>query len=152
MSSAVSTPETTETTSAPPVTPTEKQLHRTPRPDYRGPVTETEQRVPADRWRAELRKRLLVARKNRDALRTSVLRSVLSAVDNAETPGGPIPQAGAIADSAAGLGVAEVARRVLTDDEIRLVVRREIDDRLGAAEQLEEGFGSGLLSGLGVCF
>ncbi|MDA2890774.1 GatB/YqeY [Mycolicibacterium sp. BiH015] len=98
-------------------------------------MTETGHRVPADRWRTELRSRLLVARKNRDALRTSVLRSVLSAVDNAETPRGPIPQAGAIADSAAGVGAAEVARRVLTDAEIRLLIRQEIDDRLGAAEQ-----------------
>lgn len=99
-------------------------------------MTETEHLVPADRWRAELRKRLLMARKDRDALRTSVLRSVLSAVDNAETPDGPIPQAGAIADSAAGLGAAEVARRRLTDAEIRLLIQQEIDDRLGAAEQI----------------
>lgn len=99
-------------------------------------MTESEHSVPADRWRTELRKRLLVARKNRDALRTSVLRSVLSAVDNAETPGGPIPHAGAITDSAAGVGAAEVARRVLTDAEIRLLIRREIDDRLAAAERI----------------
>lgn len=96
----------------------------------------TEHRVPADRWRTELRRRLLLALKDRDALRTSVLRSALDAVDNAETPGGPVPSAGAITDSASGLGAAEVARRVLTDDEIRDLIQREIDDRLETAEQI----------------
>ena len=112
----------------------EKQVHQTPRPEYRGAVTE--HGVPADRWRTELRGRLQAARRDRDALRTSVLRSVLSAIDNAETPFGPVPSAGAIADSAAGLGVAEVTRRDLTDDEIRRLVQREIRDRLEAAEQI----------------
>jgi uncharacterized protein YqeY len=91
---------------------------------------------PAQRWRATLRGALLTARKERDAIRTAALRSALSAIDNAETPGGPVPAAGAIAEGASGLGAAEVARRTLTDAEIRTVIRAEVDERVEAAEQL----------------
>lgn len=92
---------------------------------------------PAERWRAELRRELVAARKNRDSARVSVLRSAMSAIDNAETPGGAAPSAGAIADSAAGLGAAEVPRRLLGDDDIRAVIDREIDERSTAAEQFD---------------
>jgi len=91
---------------------------------------------PAQSWRESLRGALLTARKERDAVRVSALRSALSAIDNAETPDGPAPRAGAIADSAMGLGAAEVARRTLTDAEIRTVIRAEVDERVEAAEQL----------------
>ncbi|WP_319457793.1 MULTISPECIES: GatB/YqeY domain-containing protein [unclassified Mycobacterium] len=91
---------------------------------------------PAQRWRATLRGELMAARKERDAVRVSALRSALSAIDNAETPDGPAPRAGAITDSAMGLGAAEVARRTLTDAEIRTVIRAEVDERIEAAEQL----------------
>ncbi|PRC41301.1 GatB/YqeY [Mycobacterium sp. ITM-2017-0098] len=90
---------------------------------------------PADRWRTELRRRLVLARKGRDACSTNALRSALSAIDNAETPDGPVPSAGAIADSAVGLGSAEVMRRELADDEVRALIRGEIDERRGAADQ-----------------
>ncbi|MGE0217568.1 GatB/YqeY [Mycolicibacterium sp.] len=92
---------------------------------------------PAERWRAEVRRELLAARTNRDVTRVSVLRSAMSAIDNAETPGGVVPSAGAIADSASGLGAAEVTRRMLGDDEIRAVIDREIDERSTAAEQFD---------------
>ncbi|MDG4668748.1 GatB/YqeY [Mycobacterium sp. 236(2023)] len=96
----------------------------------------TEHSVPADRWRAELRRRLLLARKDRDAARTNLLRSALSVIDNAETPDGPVPSAGAIADSAVGPGAADIARRVLTDDEIRALIQGEVDERRCAADQI----------------
>jgi uncharacterized protein YqeY len=35
-----------------------------------------------------------------------------------------------------GLGAAEVARRTLTDAEIRTVIRAEVDERIEAADQL----------------
>jgi uncharacterized protein len=108
------------------------QVHRTPPPDYRGAVTEHS--LPADRWRTELRQRLLLARKDRDAVRTALLRSAMSAIDNAETPDGPVPSAGAIAESAAGVGASDIARRVLTDDEIRALIHAEVDERRGAAD------------------
>ena len=94
---------------------------------------------PAAQWRETLRARLMAARKDRDATRVSALRSALSAIDNAETPDVDVPAAGAIADSAAGLGAAEVSRRVLTDAEIRSLLRTEVDERLGAAEQMDAG-------------
>jgi uncharacterized protein len=76
---------------------------------YREGMTE-----PAAHWRQTLRTRLMVARKDRDATLVSALRSALSAIDNAETPDVDVPAAGAIAASVAGLGAAEVSRRVLT--------------------------------------
>lgn len=100
---------------------------------YREDVTDHDR--PAERWRTELRRRLVLARKGRDSSSTSVLRSALSAIDNAETPDGPVPSAGAIADSAVGLGSAEVMRRELADDEIRALIRGEIDERRSAAAQ-----------------
>jgi uncharacterized protein YqeY len=94
---------------------------------------------PAAHWRETLRAQLLAARKDRDATRVSALRSALSAIDNAETPDVEVPAAGAIADSAAGLGASEVPRRVLTDAEIRTLLRTEVDERLGAAGQMDTG-------------
>ena len=102
-------------------------------PRYREGVTDHDR--PAERWRTELRRRLVLARKGRDSTTTSALRSALSAIDNAETPDGPVPSAGAIADSAVGLGSAEVMRRELAVDEIRALIRAEIDERRGAADQ-----------------
>ena len=95
----------------------------------------TEHRDTAERWRAELRRRLVVARKERDVASMSALRSAMSAIDNAETPDGPVPSAGAIADSAAGVGTAEVLRRELSDDAVRRLIRGEIDERRGAADE-----------------
>ena len=91
---------------------------------------------PATQWRDALRANLLTARKARDAVRVSALRSALSAIDNAETPDGPVPSAGALAESAVGPGAAEVARRVLSDTEIRALLTAEIDERRAAAAQL----------------
>ena len=92
---------------------------------------------PAAHWRETLRAHLLAARKDRDATRVSALRSALSAIDNAETPDVDVPAAGAIADSAAGLGAAEVPRRTLTDAEIRTLLRTEVEERLQAAERID---------------
>jgi len=94
---------------------------------------------PAAHWRQTLRAHLTAARKDRDATRVSALRSALSAIDNAETPDVDVPAAGAIAASAAGFGAAEVPRRVLTDTEIRTLLRTDVDDRLLAAEQMDAG-------------
>ncbi|CAM5736639.1 hypothetical protein MAUB1S_01723 [Mycolicibacterium aubagnense] len=94
---------------------------------------------PAQHWRTDLRARLLSARKSKDTISTAAIRSALSAIDNAETPDVPLPRAGAIADSAQGLGVAEVARRRLTDERIQALIRAEADERRTAAEQLRSG-------------
>jgi uncharacterized protein YqeY len=91
---------------------------------------------PAQLWRRTLRDALLAARKNRDSTRVSVLRSALSAIDDAETPDDArvdAPSSGTIAGGVVGLGAAEVARRDLSDVQIRELVHAEIDERLTAA-------------------
>ena len=60
---------------------------------------------------------------------------MLSAIDNAETPDGArvdAPSSGTIAGGVVGLGAAEVARRELSDAQIRELVHAEIDERLTA--------------------
>ncbi len=106
-------------------------------PGYRRKVTEQ----PAQYWRATLRDALLAARKDRDATRIAALRSALAAIDNAETPDNVRIDAtsGKIAGSVAGLGAAEVARRELSDKQIRGLLRAEIDERLGAAQEFSAG-------------
>jgi len=91
---------------------------------------------PAQLWRRTLRDALLAARKDRDATRVSALRSALSAIDNAEAPDGvdlDAPSSGTIAGGVVGLGATEVARRVVSDAQIRELVHAEIDERLTAA-------------------
>ena len=98
--------------------------------------------VDATVWRASLREALLAARKDRDTVRVSALRSALSAIDNAETPDHvavQAPSSGTIAGGVVGLGAAEVARRELSDGEIRALLRAEIDERLTAADDFTAG-------------
>jgi uncharacterized protein len=92
--------------------------------------------TPAELWRDHLRESLLSARKARDTNRTAAIRSALSAIDNAETPQADQTDTrigGAIAGAVSGVGSTEVARRVLSDDEVRDLLRAEIDERLSAA-------------------
>jgi uncharacterized protein YqeY len=94
----------------------------------------------AQQWRATLRDALLAARKDRDAARVSALRSALSAIDNAETPDNvqvDAPSSGTIAGGVVGLGAAEVARRELSDAQIRSLLRGEVDEWLAAAKQID---------------
>ena len=96
----------------------------------------------AQNWRVTLRDALLAARKNRDAVRVSALRSALSAIDNAETPDAvriDAPASATIAGGVAGLGAAEVARRELGDTEIRALLRGAVTERRDAAEQFTAG-------------
>lgn len=93
---------------------------------------------PAELWRNRLRESLLSARKARDTMSTAAIRSALSAIDNAETPQADQTDTrigGAIAGAVSGVGSTEVARRVLSDDEIRGLVQGEIDERLTAADE-----------------
>ena len=95
---------------------------------------------PAHLWRRVLRDALLAARKDRDATRVTALRSALSAIDNAETPDDArvdAPSSATIAGSVVGLGAAEVARRELSDAQIRSLLHGEIDERLTAAKQID---------------
>ena len=94
--------------------------------------------MPPTIWRTRLRDALLAARKDRDAARISALRSALSAIDNAETPDDAdvdAPASETIAGGVVGLGAAEVARRELSDEQIRALLRAEVDERLTAADE-----------------
>lgn len=83
-------------------------------------VTPIRERLQAD---------LPAALKARDALRVSVLRATLAAVGNAE----------AVAPSelqeAAGL-LADVARKALSEGDVRAIVGRERDDLLASAQEM----------------
>jgi uncharacterized protein len=82
---------------------------------------------------------------DRDAVGLSALRSALAALDNA----GAVPPDShrhpavathaALAGTVIGVGAAEVAPRLLTDDEERAVVQAEIDERLAAAAEFGGG-------------
>ncbi|MGA8046076.1 MAG: hypothetical protein WCA30_07395 [Dermatophilaceae bacterium] len=90
-----------------------------------------------------IRERLRVAAtramKDRDRAALSAYRHALAGIDNAEAvvPAGGIPSAGALEQAATGLGAAEVARRELSDADIRAVVESEIAEHRQAATTLE---------------
>ncbi|MFI9407390.1 hypothetical protein [Nocardia sp. NPDC052316] len=87
--------------------------------------------------RARLRTALSVAMKSRNRQAITALRSTLGAIDNAEAVDVGEHRAGAVEGSAVGLGVAEVARRELTEGDIEQIVRAEIAERRTAAEKYE---------------
>ncbi|MEY9870804.1 uncharacterized protein YqeY [Streptacidiphilus sp. MAP12-33] len=92
--------------------------------------------------RHRLRDALAVAIKGRDRLTTSVLRATLGAIENAEAvPADPAVAGGpgslSIEGSPVGVGAAEVARRVLTEDDVRAVVRAEVAERREAVAAYE---------------
>ncbi|WP_454789304.1 glutamyl-tRNA amidotransferase [Mycolicibacterium lutetiense] len=98
--------------------------------------------TPAQHWRDRLRESLLSARKSRDTTRdttrVTAIRSALSAIDNAETPQADQTDTrigGAIAGAVSGVGSTEVARRALSDAEIRGLIQAEVDERLTAADE-----------------
>lgn len=89
-----------------------------------------------------LRRDLAIALKARDRVAIAALRSTLAAIENAEAPPAHQPAPGAVgsehvAGSVAGLGAAEVERRQLTEDDLRGIVRAEVDERAAAALEYE---------------
>jgi uncharacterized protein YqeY len=90
--------------------------------------------------RQQLRDALSVAMKARDRAAVSVLRSTLGAIENAEAV--ERPETGqreslAIEQIAVGVGAAEVDRRVLTEDDVRGIVRAELAERESAVGAYE---------------
>jgi uncharacterized protein YqeY len=62
-------------------------------------------------------------------------------IDNAEAVDvslAPRSQSGVIVGGVAGLGAGEVARRTITDDDVRVLLRDAITEREGAAAQYDE--------------
>lgn len=94
---------------------------------------------------ARLRDDLGAALRRRDRPTVKTLRTVLSAIANAEAVpvsapafGGAPLEEGPIAGAATGLGAAEAERRVLTDDDVRDIVAGEQSELLAAAEMMAE--------------
>ncbi len=78
--------------------------------------------------------------KDRDATTVSVLRSALSAIDNAgavEAPVGTGIGDTSIPGAARGMGATEVPRRELTEADVATVVSAEVDDLRSAAAQYQ---------------
>jgi uncharacterized protein YqeY len=90
--------------------------------------------------RERLRTALPGAMKQRDAGLVAVLRATLAALDNAEAVPPQEHDHGSLALEATpvGVGVREVARRDLSDEEVERLVRAEIDERRTAARVYEQ--------------
>jgi uncharacterized protein YqeY len=90
--------------------------------------------------RRQMRAALTRAMKARDGTAVRALRSVLAAIDNAEAAdpsATPAQQPGAIAGGVAGLGAGEVARRTVTEQDVRDIVSTAIAERDAAAAQYD---------------
>jgi len=103
---------------------------------------------PAGSVRSRLQAALRAAMKERDTVAASGLRSVLSAIANAEAVSFPAASSGQsvgpaaqssphFAGAVAGLGAAEVSRREVTDDEAAAVAAAEAADRRAAARDYQ---------------
>lgn len=93
--------------------------------------------------RTRLRRDLIIAMKARDDVAVVALRSAIAAIDNAEAV--DVCEASRhdessehIAGASAGVGSAEAERRVLSDADVRAVVRAQADERSQAAQEYEE--------------
>lgn len=85
--------------------------------------------------RRRMRDALVAAMKERDRVAITVLRSTLAAIDNAEAADATAVESGssAIESSPIGIGVADVERRTLSDEDIAQIVRSEVAEREAAA-------------------
>jgi uncharacterized protein len=90
--------------------------------------------------RTALRADLTAALKTRDRIAAAALRSALAAIDNAEAvpvDGAPVAGEGAVAGAVIGVGAAEVARRGLTEVDVRAILAGEVQERRTAAAEYE---------------
>lgn len=87
-------------------------------------------------WKRVLRSALREAIRTRQTHAVAVLRVTLAAIDNAEAAepsAAPPVQHGVIAGGVAGLGAGEVPRKMLSTEEVTMIVEREIRERMDAA-------------------
>jgi uncharacterized protein YqeY len=77
--------------------------------------------------------------KARDRVAVAALRSTLAAIDNAEAVDGVAvaDQRLAIEHTPVGVGVTEVERRALTEEQVEHVVRAEVGEREAAAREYD---------------
>ncbi|MEO3851054.1 hypothetical protein ABGB09_26115 [Streptomyces sp. B8F3] len=98
-----------------------------------GPPTDPETTEDAQALRSLMRADLRAAMKERRREVVSALRTALAAIDNAEAveaPDTPADQGSEhVAGARAGVGAAEAARRVLSADDVRALLRTQITER-----------------------
>ena len=85
-----------------------------------------------------LRGDLTAALKARDSVTVAALRSALTALDNAgavEAPASLVEGTEHIAGAAAGVGSTDIARRVLTENDVRAILRSQIEEHARAATE-----------------
>lgn len=90
--------------------------------------------------RRRLNDSLRAAVKARNAAAAAALRSAIGAIDNAEAvqrPDDSGQQGGKVARPHLGVGVADVARRELSTDDVVDILRTEIADRTSVAADFE---------------
>src|SRR5919198_2611954 len=88
--------------------------------------------------RQRLRDALRTAMKSRDRSAVAALRTTLAAIDNAEAvESSAADRASAIELSPVGAGVADVARRTLTEAQVEQIVRGEVAAREAAARDYD---------------
>jgi len=88
--------------------------------------------------RDALRRDLVAAMRSRDAIAVSALRSAIAALDNAEAVAVDTTTAtpsSRVAGAVVGLGATEAPRRELSPADVAAVLRREIAERIDAAEE-----------------
>src|SRR6516225_9361469 len=92
--------------------------------------------------RERLRSALREAIAARDAVAVSALRSALAAIGNAEAVPAPHDRVARstsayIAGAAASIGAVEVARRSISEADVKTIIGEEIADRLEAADAFD---------------
>lgn len=88
--------------------------------------------TPAEAMKADLRRDLVAAMKRGDKAEMALLRQLVAALDNAEAV--PLAEERTV-HHLFGAGTAEAERRHLTEDDIRALLRWEIDARTEAAAE-----------------
>lgn len=90
-----------------------------------------------DDAKARIRAALKDAMKARDAELLSLWREVLGALDNAEAPAlstsALAPSSSSIAGAVEGVGAGDIARLVLSADDVSALIAREVQERRAAA-------------------
>lgn len=106
-----------------------------------GPPTGPETTEDAQALRSLLRADLRAAMKARRREAVSALRTALASVDNAEGVApvdAPVtPTSEHIAGASAGVGSAEAARRVLSADDVRALLREQVAERRTEADRYD---------------
>ncbi|MEU3307530.1 hypothetical protein [Nocardiopsis sp. NPDC006832] len=91
--------------------------------------------------RAELRADLVIAMKARRSEVVSALRTAIAAVDNAEAVEVPDAPMESVSEHVAGVGVGvgstETGRRTLSVDEVRSLLRAQVQERINEAERYD---------------